>query len=220
MPAPRVFTPDMRSVSEVIDQALTRPTGVVIFWRVGRYGSLQATATLSRRFQQAFCAVRSRARRFAEQREQKGLNYAKRDLECVGPYDHLACQRVALADGEGWKVEIFKDTNMTGGLEIADLDTEELLEDIGVGRGEYLTLLNKAIHQPREFTAEDWDRLSEVDENPDTPWHTHQGRQWFPRPRNSAPTRPTPTHTTNDPGALTDADDAFDAAIDAFEPEE
>ncbi len=183
MPAPRAYTASMDSVSAVADAALASSDGLAIFYHPTEYGSVDGCKHAAISLQQAFSALRSRARRLNERR--MGEEVIKpRDSQATGPYDKLICRRVCLSDNEGWKVEFVHAHALLANLKIVDLKTGLPHAQLGSQADEETRLMNKAFLQRREFTPEDWDRLTflnEASRGDVEVWHSFDGVCNWPR---------------------------------------
>lgn len=99
MPASRTTTPAQQRVRDIADQALKEPDGITIWFRTSQYGSLKAANSAALGYQQAFSAMRARARRLAQR--QSGEAHDLLDGFSHGPYDSLAVSKQWLPDDEG-----------------------------------------------------------------------------------------------------------------------
>ncbi len=195
MPSPRAYTANMDSIASVADAANASPDGLTVFYYPKDYGSVEGCKAAAVSFQQAFSALRSRARRLSERRLGEDAT-PPRDSFASGIYDKLVCRRSPLTDNAGWKIELIPARNVLSQMEIIDNATGLPLTTLGSHTDEWTKLLNKSIYQRADFTADDWDRFTELDEarrGDIEIWHTIDGVCHFPRPGQRAPSPLTTT---------------------------
>lgn len=184
MPAQRGFTANFVAVQAIADQALDHlPEGISLTFLVSEGYTYEDCKSRARSLQQSFAALRARERRLSSQRA-KG-EYNARDLVSLGRYDKLACFREVLPDEQGARLVFTSAQSLLDGLVITDNKTGKPLDDLGREADERHKLIQKAVRDWKNFTTQDWDRLTELDLEafPEGPaWHSLEGECAFPRP--------------------------------------
>lgn len=180
MPAARTFSPSFNKILGPVNAALENPDGFTIYFRISKYGSMEACAAASRSFQVTFCSLRSRARR--RSMKAKGELHA-RDSDAMGIYDALHCERNRLPDNSGWFVWLGPAAAAANDLEVVDNRTGELWDPGDEKRKEARVMALMPFVMKRTLTAEMWDELEAVTPN----WTKAMGVN-YPRP-GSAPSQ-------------------------------
>lgn len=121
MPAPVTVTPMMQRVRAYADQALAIPEGLTLHFKTSALGSLEAAATASRSFQITFGSLRAKADRMTQKHQ--GLPQGLRDSHVKGSYSQLACRRIQLPNGEGWRIDLCRGHALDMMIEVIDRST-------------------------------------------------------------------------------------------------
>ncbi len=181
MVAPRTYSPNFDTVTQAADAALNDPDGITIRFKLDTLGSMEACRLSARSFQKSFTALRARANRLS--------NTSARDTNKTGIYSKLICQVLPMGDDSGWMVNLLPARVVLSTLDIISNSTGLPITSFGAKQDERTKLTEKSVFQPSEFTAEDYDRLTQLDaawradNAPEQePWHTVDGMLIWKRP--------------------------------------
>lgn len=119
------LTAAVAHVRRLADEALDRPQGVAINFRLAVYDTMERCNTAARSFQVTFSALRNRDRK---QRQVKMKDKHLLDDEVVGLYDRLSCTKILSEDEQGYSVHLIPDVALVFDQDVTDRATGERLE--------------------------------------------------------------------------------------------
>lgn len=143
-----VATPQMQRVRDLCDQAKSSSDGLLISFRVEKYGSLAMCKTSARSMQTTFCSLRVRSRRLAQR--MSGESSAMLLSNVKGDYDDIACVVRPLPREEGYTVAFVPAFALDMDLEVTDIGTGKPFAGEDPRMNRFLVLMGKLFKEQAE----------------------------------------------------------------------
>lgn len=153
-----ISTPQMERVRQLCDQAKTTPEGLIIWFRVTKYGDLKTCKNAARSMQVSFCNLRVRSRRLMQ--KMKGEpDYALISFT-RGEYDDIACVVRPIPHDGGYTVRFSPAYSIDMDLEVTDAATGEPFAGEDPTQNRYIVLMGKWFKEDTEATLQRRARLN------------------------------------------------------------
>ncbi len=142
-----VSTPQMGRVRELCLQAKSMPEGLIVWFKLEKYGDLKSCKSAARSMQVTFCNLRVRSRRLMQR--MKGESTADLLAFTRGEFDDIACVVRPIPFDKGYTVRFSPAYSIDMDLEITDAATGEPFKGEDPTMNRFITLMGKVFHEER-----------------------------------------------------------------------
>jgi len=148
MPPSTIATPQMERVRQLCDQAKNTPEGLIIWFRVDKYGDLASCKSAARSMQTSFCNLRVRSQRLAMRLSGETTEYLASTIK--GEYGDIACVVRPIPNDGGYTVRFSPAYSLDMDLEVTDAATGKPFESEDPQMNRFLVLNGKMLKEEAE----------------------------------------------------------------------